>query len=388
MMSLNRYRLKHHSKHSQGARLAQQLLRRPDQLIGLILIGNNLVNILATSIATLIAIRLLGDAGILVSSALLTLVVLIFSEITPKTYAAIHPEKVAFKASYILRGLLFILWPLVSSVNVITNGILKLFDLDPKKRQDESITSEELRSIVGDAGHRIPDQHQAMLLNILNLESATVNDILIPRNEIYGINLDDDDSIILQKIRQSEFTRIAVYQKDLNNVLGLLHLRTAGRFIREGSLDRPGMLQEIQKPYFIPENTPLTTQLLHFQKVKNHFAFVVDEYGDILGAVTIEDILEEIVGEISASNMKGIATDAVQQKDGSWILDGTANIRDINRITGWNLPSDGPKTISGLILEHLESFPEAEIGLKINNFTFEVLQVQDNVVTKARGKEI
>jgi Mg2+/Co2+ transporter CorB len=315
-------------------------------------------------------------------------VVLIFSEITPKTYAAIHPEKVAFKASYILRGLLFILWPLVSSVNVITNGILKLFDLDPKKRQDESITSEELRSIVGDAGHRIPDQHQAMLLNILNLESATVNDILIPRNEIYGINLDDDDSIILQKIRQSEFTRIAVYQKDLNNVLGLLHLRTAGRFIREGSLDRPSMLQEIQKPYFIPENTPLTTQLLHFQKVKNHFALVVDEYGDILGAVTIEDILEEIVGEISASNMKGIATDAVQQKDGSWILDGTANIRDINRITGWNLPSDGPKTISGLILEHLESFPEAEIGLKINNFTFEVLQVQDNVVTKARGKEI
>jgi Mg2+/Co2+ transporter CorB len=384
MMSLNRYRLKHLQKQKhKGARRAGKLLKRPDRLIGLILIGNNLVNIFASAIATVIAIRLWGDAGIFIATVILTLVILIFAEITPKTIAALHPEKIAFPASLVLLPLMKLMLPVVVTVNGVTNGLLRLLGFDPTGGSDEHLSSEELRTIVTDAGQLIPSRHRGMLLNILDLEEVTVDDIMVPRNEVYGVDLDDSDEDILRSIQTSSHTRLPVWREDINHIVGVLHMRSISRVIDSQGLDRAALEREMEKPYFIPESTPLHTQLLNFQQKKKPLAVVVDEYGDVLGLVALEDILEEIVGEFTSS-LADAEEDIYPQRDGSFIIDGTANIREINKSLDWTLPTDGPKTLSGLILEYLESFPDANAGLAIGKYRVEILELEGNVVQAAR----
>ena len=386
MMALNRYRLKHMKDQGHpGARRASQLLERPDRLIGLILIGNNLVNICASAIATVIAIELWGNAGIIIATVLLTLVILVFAEITPKTVAALHPERIAFPASWVLRPLLRVFYPVVWLVNGITNGLLYLLGVDPKKHPELGLSSDELRTIVNNAGELIPQTHQGMLLNILELEKVTVDDIMIPRGEVYGLDLDDEDETLLRRIQSSEYTRLPVFEEDINNISGILHMRKVSRFIDNNGLQRTRMLAEIEQPYFIPEGTPLNNQLLRFQQQKHRIAVVVDEYGEVMGLVTLEDILEEIVGEFT-SNLAEAIEDIYPQKDGSYIINGTANVREINKSLGWELPTEGPKTLNGLLLEYLESFPDGNAGIRIGDYSMEILDLQDNVIQAVRAR--
>jgi len=384
MMSLNRYRLKHLQKNKhKGAIRAGKLLERPDRLIGLILIGNNLVNILASAIATVIAIRLWGDAGILIATVTLTLVVLIFAEITPKTIAALHPEGVAFPASLLLTPLLKVLYPVVWLVSKITNGLLKLMGVDPENAGSDHLSKEELRTLVAEGGAMIPAKRRSMMLNLLALEEVSVNDIIVPRSEVYGIDLDDTDDEILRCIQTSSHTRLPVWRDDINNVAGVLHLRNISKVIDRQGLDRAALEREMEAPYFIPESTPLSTQLLNFQKHKHRLALVVDEYGEVMGLVAMEDILEEIVGDFT-SNLSDTTDNIFPQRDGSHIIAGTANIREINKALHWDLPTSGPKTLSGLILENLESFPDANAGLAIGRYRMEILELEGNVVRSVR----
>lgn len=385
MMSLNRYRLKHLQKNGhKAAKRAGKLLDRPDRLIGLILIGNNLVNIFASAIATIIGIRLWGDAGVLVAGSFLTLVILVFAEITPKTIAALYPEKVAFPASIILLPLMKILYPLVALINGITNGLLRMLGFDPAKQSDEHVSSDELRTIVTDAGQLIPARHRGMLLNILDLEEVSVDDIMVPRTDVYGIDLDDSDKEILACIHSSSHTRLPVWRDDINNIVGVLHMRNISRVVTGDGIDRAALEQEMESPYFVPESTPLHTQLMHFQKKKNPLAVVIDEYGEVLGLVALEDILEEIVGEFTSS-ITEISDSIYPQRDGSYIIDGSANIRDINKTLTWSLPTDGPKTLSGLMLEYLESFPDGNAGMAIDTYRLEILTLEGNVIQAVRA---
>ena len=388
MMSLNRYRLRHllKSKHK-GAKRASKLLERPDRLIGLILIGNNLVNILASAIATVMAIRLWGTSGIFVATIALTLVILIFSEITPKTIAALHPEKIAFPASWVLLPLLKLMYPVVWLVNWVTNGLLRLLGFDPNKRNDENVSSEELRTIVTEAGRLIPTRHRNMLLNILDLEEVSVDDIMVPRNEVYGIDLDDSDDEILRVLHGSSHTRLPVWRDDINEIIGVLHMRNISRILSVKGLDRKAIEQEMDKPYYIPESTPLHTQLRNFQQKKHRLAVVVDEYGEVMGLVALEDILEEIVGNFT-SNLAESVENIYPQRDGSFIISGSATIREINKTLLWQLPTDGPKTLSGMMLEHLESFPDARVGLKIGQWYLEILELQGNVIQAVRARQV
>jgi len=384
-MSLNRFRLKHlrNEKH-RGALRASELLERPDRLIGLILIGNNLVNILASAIATVIAIRLFGDAGIAIATLALTLVILIFAEITPKTIAALHPERIAFPASFILLPLMKIMRPLVWGINSITNGLLKLMGVDPSQSNDDAVSSDELRTIVNESGPMIPTRHRGMLLNILDLEQVSVDDIMVPRNEVYGIDLDDDDDEIMRTLQASENTRLPVWREDINNIEGILHMRNISRIVTEKGLDRDALLREMESPYFVPENTPLHTQLLNFQKQKLRLGTVVDEYGDVMGLVALEDILEEIVGEFTSSLID--QDDYITaERDGSYTILGNASIRDVNKALNWTLPTEGPRTISGLILEVLEAFPEGNTSLALEEHCLEILSLDSNVIQAVRA---
>jgi Mg2+/Co2+ transporter CorB len=385
MMSLNRYRLKHLQKNGHKASIrAGKLLDRPDRLIGLILIGNNLVNTFAAAIATVIAIRLWGDAGIFIASIVLTLLLLIFSEITPKTIAALYPEKIAFPASVVLSPLMKISYPVVAMINVITNSLLALLGFDPNKKDDDHVSSDELRTIVMDAGQLIPLRRRSMLLNILDLGEVSVDDIMVPRNEVYGVDLDDSDAEVLRTIQSSAHTRLPVWREDINNIVGMLHMRNISRAIDKEGLDRAALEKEIESPYFIPESTPLHTQLRNFQQRKQRLGVVVDEYGEVLGLAALEDILEEIVGEFT-SNLTETADSIFPQRDGSFIIDGAANLRDMNRSLGWDLPTDGPRTVSGLVLEYLESFPHANAGVEIAGYRLEILQLESNVVRAVKA---
>jgi len=384
MMALNRYRLKHLVRHKhRGAIKASKLLKRPDRLIGLILIGNNFVNILASSIATVIAIRLWGNAGIAISTGLLTMVILIFAEVTPKTLAALHPERIAFPAAYILRPMLKLFSPLVSLVNIICNLILRLFGVRTDAYQDDHLSREELRTVVNEAGALIPRKHQAMLLSILDLEKVTVDDIMVRRSEIDGINLSDSIDEIVEQIRTSQHTWLPVYTDDINSISGFLHLRNAARFLTQDQVTKEALLEVTQEPYFIPESTPLNTQLLNFQREKCRIGLIVDEYGDVQGIATLEDILEEIVGEFTTDIATTIKT-IHPQEDGSYIIDGSTNMREINKLMDWNLPTSGPKTLNGLILENLESIPDANVSFRIGNYYIETLQTKDNIIRTAR----
>ena len=384
-MSLNRYRLRHRAKSGhRGAKRASKLLEEPDSLISTILIGNNLVNNLAASIATILAIRMYGDNAVVPASILLTLVFLIFAEIIPKPIAAYKSEAVAYTVSHVLLPLKSLLFPVIWMVSHVTHFVLRLTRIE-KNDGSEHIGLEELRTIVGEAGHLIPKHHKGMLMNILDLEQITVDDIMIPRNEVFGIDIDANTDTIIRKLRDAEFTRIPVYQNDIDNIVGILHQRDIINSVDEqGRVQRDALLQAIRDPYFIPEGTPLNTQLFNFQKQKRRLGIVVDEYGVMQGIVTLEDLLEEIVGEFT-SNLSTDTEDIIHQADGSYLVDGTTTVRDINKIMKWELPTDGPKTLNGLLLEKLESFPEASVGVSIGRYRFEIIEMKGNLIQSVRA---
>jgi len=388
MMSLNRYRLRHLVKNKhKGALRAARLLEKPDRLIGTILTGNNLVNFAAAALATIISQRLWPDnpdLAVFVNTILFTLVVLIFAELTPKTLAAIAPEKIAFPASAILAGLQWMLYPFVWFVNTIANALLKLIRVDVNNPTPDNLSTEELRTVVREAGSMIPKRHQHMLISILDLEKMTVNDIMVPRTEVFGIDLDESLSTIQQQLRTTQHTRIPVYRSELNEVVGILHTRNISRFLASGEYLKEELEKVIREPYFIPESTPLHTQLFNFQKNQRRMALVVNEYGDVQGICTLEDILEEIVGEFTTDVSATSSPDVHPQDDGSFIIDGTAFVRDINKAMHWHLPTDGPKTISGLIVEALEHIPDTPVCLVIGHYRIEILQIKDNTIRTAK----
>jgi Mg2+/Co2+ transporter CorB len=388
MMSLNRYRLKHLVKNNHtGAKRVEKLLNRPDRLIGLILIGNNLVNILASSIATILGMRLFAEneaLGLAVSTGLLTIVILIFAEVTPKTLAALHPEKVAFPSSFILRPLLTLFYPLVWLVNIISNGLLRLFRVNVEHDNNGALNSDELRTVVHEAGAMIPQRHQDMLISILDLEKVTVDDVMVPRNEIIAIDINDEWEILLRQLRNISHTRVLLYRDTIDDAVGFVHTRDALRLLLKEQLDKTTLLRAVKELYFIPESTPLNVQLLKFQRKKERIGLIVDEYGDIQGLVTLEDILEEIVGDFTTTMAPSASEEIVAQPDGSYIIDGTANIRDINKEMSWHFPTDGPKTLNGLILEYLEEIPVSNISLKIAGHPLEVLAIENNVIQRVR----
>ncbi|MEZ9235409.1 MULTISPECIES: HlyC/CorC family transporter [unclassified Shewanella] len=380
MMTLNRYRLRHLAANGhKGAQRALKMLERPDRLIGLILIGNNLVNILASAIATIIGIRLFGDVGVAIATGVLTLVVLIFAEVTPKTVAALHPEKIAFPSSWLLRALLSVLWPFVKAINLITSGFLRLLGIKNISVND-ALSQEELRTVVHEAGALIPQRHQEMLISILDLEKVTVEDIMIPRSDIYAINVNDDFKTINKQVTQSPHTRVLVYRDNIDDAVGFIHLRDALRLQSKEEFSKSSLLRAVKELYFIPEGTPLTVQLSNFQQNKERFGLVVDEYGDIQGLVTLEDILEEIVGDFTTSMITTASEDIDIQQDGSFIIDATINIRDLNKEMKWDFSTEGPKTLNGIIIEYLEDIPDAGTSLTIDSYHIEVIDVSDNMI--------
>lgn len=384
LMSLNRYKLRHkaHAGH-RGAKIAETLLRRPDRLIGLILLGNNAVNISASALVGVVSVRLGGDLGFAIGTASLTLVILIFAETAPKTLAALHPEGVAYPAAYVYYVLLKILYPLVWLTNIMSNGVLFLFGLRKRDRDMFSLTRDELRTVVFGAGSRISPRYRQMLLSILDLEKVTVDDVMVPHNEIVGIDLDEGIKDIMEAIKRSEHTRLPVYRDSIDNVVGMLHLRRLANVAHEGDLDKEMLERMVTEPYYVPEGTPLSTQLVQFQKLQERIALVVDEYGDIQGIVTLEDILEEIVGEFTTAPA-GEEEDIIRESNNTFLVDGGANIREVNRAMNWALPTDGPKTLNGLIVEYLETIPEPGTGLKIEGYPIEIVETDENRVKTAR----
>ena len=384
LMTLNRYRLRHlaRTRHA-GARRAQKLLERPDRLIGLILLGNNFVNILASSLTTVIALRLGGETGIAIGAGLLTLVILIFAEVTPKTLAALHPERVAFPAAFIYGPLLWILHPLVWVVNTIANALLKALGIRQDESSTDALSQEELRTVVLEAGAMIPKRHQDMLLNIIDLEKVTVEDIMVPRKEITGIDLEDSWDAIVRQISSSQYTRLPVYRGGIDNVIGFVHIRKILPLLMADRLDRETLEELIKEPLFIPENTPLNRQLLNFQRERRRIGLVVDEYGDIQGLATLEDILEEVVGEFT-TDPSAAGRDYTPEEDGSYLVNGSASIRELNRSLHMELPVDGPKTLNGMVLEYLEDIPRPGTSLLLSGYPVDIVKTKGNLVKTLR----
>lgn len=378
MMSLDRYRLKHKAKESSSAKRVLKLLERPDRLLGVILLGNNFVNIMASAIAGLIAVRMFGEIGVLIASILLTIVVLIFAEVSPKTLAALYPEKVAYPTSAVLKALLWILYPLVWVINYLSNGLLRLLGVNIKKQQHTSLNLEELRTVVHEARDRIPNEHRSMLLSILDLEKGKVEDIMVPKNEVIGLDLDDDWEALKGQLANTQHSLLPVYKQDLNKFVGILHIKKAANILADDTFSNTKLIEILDKGYFVPEGTPLSTQLLNFQQNKQRFALVVDEYGDILGLVTLEDILEEIIGEFTTDMVATTHKTIHPQNDGSFLVEGGIAIRDLNKVMDFDLPAFGPRTLSGLIIEHLETIPEIGTCCLIDDVPIEVIQIQDN----------
>ena len=383
MMALNRYRMRHLAKegHS-GAKRATKLLERPDRLLGVILIGNNFVNFSAASIATLLAIQILGEEGVAWAPVICTFVFLIFAEVAPKTIAANYPEKIALPSSHILSLLLLMLWPLVWAVSALSNTLLKMLGIQHQNDQGDHLSREELRTLVFE-GAKIASQSQDMMLGVLDLDEVTVDHIMVPKSEIIGIDLEEPLEDIINQLRNAQHTRLPVFREDIDHVIGMLHVRDAIRFLTSDEPNKASLVQEIDEVYFVPENTALQRQIRNFQARKERIALVVDEYGDVQGIVTLEDILEEIVGEFT-TDLASASSDIHPQEDGSFVVDGGATIRSINRALTWDLPADGPKTLNGLMTDHLETFPEAPVSIEIDEYRLEVVRLKDNMIATAK----
>jgi len=391
LMTLNRIRLKNLSKEKKGAQLAQNLLKQPDRLIGIILIGNNFINIAASTITTFAALKIATDYSIssevaaAYGTVFLTLLILIFAEVTPKTYPALHPERIAFPAAFVLTPLLKFMYPLVWLTNLMTNGILRLLGV-PKEVADQALSREELRTLVIENQNIKPDTKQTMMINILDLEHIDVDDIMVPRNEVVGIDVNDDWSSILSQLENTFLTRLPVYREDLNRVIGILHIRTILSKLSKNKLDLNGLLSVLRKPYFVPEGANLIVQLKEFQERERRMGLIVDEYGDIQGLLTIDDILEEIVGDFT-SEPQNRGRSIHKKGDNEFYIDGRIQIRSLNRRLNWNLPLDGPSTLSGLITEYLGNLPNKNTAVKIKNYCITILSVnEDNVINKVKIK--
>jgi Mg2+/Co2+ transporter CorB len=383
LMSLNRYQLRHKARQGhRGARLAEKLLKNPGRVIGLILLGNNLVNIFAASLVALVAFEMGGQPAVAVGSLIMTLVILIFAEAAPKTLAALHPERVAFPAAMIYYPLLKITYPLVWLTNTAANGVLFLFGVRTGDSELQALTREELRTVVFEAGSRISSRYRQMLLSILDLEKVTVDDVMVPHNEIVGLDLNDDIKDIERIVSNSQHTRLPVYRDNIDQVVGILHLRRLAHLAKQ-ELDTATLKPLLIEPYFVPEGTPLSTQLVQFQRRRERIALVVDEYGDIQGIVTLEDILEEIVGEFTTDPADDVV-DVVNEGSDSFLVDASANIREVNRSQDWELPTDGPKTINGLIVERLETIPKPGVSLEIVGYPIEIVDSDDNRIRSVR----
>ena len=389
MMSLNKYRMNHLRRgHHAGATRASKLLEKPDKLIGVILIGNNFVNFLAASIASSITILILGEPAPFTTAIVLTLVVLIFAEVTPKTIAALYPERIAYPSSIVLGVLLKVLYPIVWVVNFVSNMLVRTLGFHPQAdSSDQQLNQEELRTVVHESESRLPKKRQGMLLNILDLEKVQVDQIMVPRNEVTGLDIEDAMEDILEQIASAQHTRLPVYRKDIDKIVGVLHMRSAGRLIKTENLNKAAIIQETTEPYFIPDSTPLHTQLFNFQSKKLRLAVVVDEFGAVKGIVTLEDILEEIVGEFT-TDLADSNRDIFAQEDGSYLIDGGTSIRDINRTLSWELDSESANTLNGVLMEVLQSIPDASVGVKLDGYHAEILQVKDNVIRTVKMREV
>lgn len=385
MMAINRYRLRNLArKGNRAAKRVQNMLTRPDRLLGAILIGNTFANVLASAVATVVAMHFLGNAGIAISAIVLTFIILIFAEITPKTLAALHSLQLSMLVSLPLWILLKLLYPFVWIGNVIANGILFLLRVKTDKAHvSDALNAEELRTVLSETGKLIPLEHRNMLLGILELEKITVEDVMLPRNEIVGIDLNETWDDILATIQTADCMTLPVYQDNINNVIGIVSLRTILHLLAEQELNKESLQQSMDKPYFIPDSTLLSNQLLNFRKNKQQFALVVDEYGELQGSITLETILEEIVGEFVV-DVETFSDEILAQTDGSFLVDGSITLRKFNKFTGWHLPTKGPKTLNGLLVEQLEALPHAGTGIKIAGYPIEIVQVKDNMIKTAR----
>ena len=380
LMTLNRYRLDHKAKQGhKGATLARTLLDRPDRLIGLVLLGNNFVNILASMLATVIALRIGGEGAIAAAAGILTLVILIFAEVAPKTLAAIQPERLAYPAAFVYTPFLKLLYPLVWSVNWIANGLLRLLGVRLDEDQGTALSREELRTVLSEAGAMIPKRSQGMLLAILDLENATVEDIMIPRNEVDGIDIRDSEEGIVNTLKNAAYTRLPLFDGGIDSVIGMLHVRDALRALLEKKLGKEHLREIAREPYFVPEGTHLYQQLRHFQREKQPVGLVVDEYGDFMGLITLTDLLEEIVGEF-ASDPADTIGEIHRTEDGSLLVDCGISVRDLNRALRWKLPTGGPKTLNGLIIEYMETIPEPGTSLKLYNHPLEIMHTAESAV--------
>jgi Mg2+/Co2+ transporter CorB len=380
LMTINRYRLKHKAEQGhKGAVLARSLLDRPDRLIGLILLGNNFVNILASSLATVIALRIGGEGAIAAAAGILTLIILIFAEVTPKTLAALHPERLAYPAAFVYSPLLKILYPIVWAVNWVANGLLRLLGVQLDDDQGNALTREELRTGGSEAGAMIPERSQTMLLAILDLDNATVEDIMIPRNEVDGIDIQDSQEEIINAIKNSAYSRVPLFDGSVDSVIGIFHARDALHALLDKGLGKEYLREIAREPYFVPEGTRLYRQLLNFQREKRRVALIVDEYGDFMGLITLTDLLEEIVGEF-ATDPADTIREIHRGEDGSLLIDCSISIREINRALRWKLPTNGPKTLNGLILEYMETIPEPGTSLKLYGRALEIMYTAESAV--------
>jgi len=380
LMTLNRYRLQHlvKSKHS-GAIKAHTLLQRPDRIIGLILLGNNFANILASSLTTVIALRLGGESAIAIAAILLTLVILIFSEVAPKTAAAVKPENLAFIAAWIYSPLLKLFYPLVWFVNLLANLFLRLLGVHWPDQPQHALSKEELKTALTESGVLMPHRYQNMLLGILDLETATVEDIMTPRNEIVGIDIENDWETVVQQLKSTQYTRLPVYKKNIDRVIGVLHTRKMLALLGEPAFGKQHLIDHLTAPFFIPESTPIHKQIQAFKAEKQRLGLVIDEYGDVQGLVTLDDLLQELIGEILLDDI-----DLKRQQDGSHLVDGGITIRELNRLTQWSLPTEGPKTLNGLIIEYLETIPEPGTSVKLHGHTFEIVECDKNAVKSVK----
>ena len=385
MMAINRYRLKHLVKEkNRSARRVTKLLERTDRLLGVILIGNNFTHTLATAIATVIAIRIWSESAVLAVTVFMTIIMIIFAEVMPKTIAALKPESIAFPSSYFLKPLSKILSPLVTLVTLVSNGVTKLFGINLNDSGKEELKPEELRTLLQTS--RVPKRQENMLMGIFDMDYLSVNDVMIPKNEIVGIDLKDDIQTIVKNLNKIRYTYIPIYKDTIDNISGFLSSNRKADFL---SLEKPSktlLKTLVENPLFIPENTPLNIQLSNFQLEKRRIGLIVDEYGDIEGLITLRDILEIIVGEITSDNLEKM--DIMPKADGTFMLEGSMMIRDINRRIDWDLPTDGPKTLSGLILETAQSIPESNVGITIGPYRLETVLIKDNVVKMAKAEKI
>jgi Mg2+/Co2+ transporter CorB len=388
LMNLNRYRLRHQARAgNRAARITERLLQRPDRLIGLILLGNTAANVAVASIVTIIALRIGGESALFAAAAGLTIVVLIFAEVAPKTLAALNPPRYALPSAVVYFVLLKIAYPVVWLVNLITNGLLRLLGVRSDQIASHSLSAEELRTVVAEAGLMVPRRHQRMLLSVLDLDAITVDDVMVPRQEVIGLDLDRPWSDNLSTIQNSHHDRLPVFREDMDNVIGITRIRDLLPELARGALTQAMLLERIREPHFVPEGTPLTKQLMSFQQNKRRSAFVVDEYGDVQGLITSQDILREIVGELESDAGAEVDLGVTKESDRSYVVDASANVRQLNRVMNWNLPTDGPKTLNGLIVEQLETIPESGTDVTVANYPIEILDASEHGIKTVRVYE-